>query len=68
MIKGTLSKNSNNEWVVIENSSNDYYTTHPQHKLWLMIHGNEGMKVRFTFDNEYQAILESCESDMYECI
>jgi hypothetical protein len=63
LLNGILSKH-NNEWIVIEDQKQ--HPTHPQHKLWLLIHGEEGMNVCFILDKDNHAILKACGPDTHE--
>ena len=65
LLKGTLSKH-NDKWVVIE--GNDYWYTHKDHNLWLLVHGNEGMEACFVIDENEYAILKACSPDTHEYI
>lgn len=65
MLHGTLLK-QNDKWVVVE--KDDYWLTHPDHNLWLLIFGVENTKVCFTIDYNEYAILKSCYPDTHEYI
>jgi hypothetical protein len=64
MKKGKLTK-SEQKWHVVcveENDWNTYYPVNDNHKLWLLIHGEENMEACFNLNEEKQALLVSCES------
>jgi hypothetical protein len=68
MLHGTLLQ-QDNKWYAVLPSEDDFpvemnaWETHPQHKLWLLIHGKENMKACFVLDKDNYAILKSCETD-----
>jgi hypothetical protein len=67
MLHGTLLQ-QDNKWYAILPSGEDFplkymWETHPQHKLWLLIHGKENINTCFVLDENNYAILKSCETD-----
>jgi hypothetical protein len=68
MLHGTLLQ-QDNKWYAVLPSGDDFpaeldiWETHPQHKLWLLIHGKENMKTCFVLDKDNYAVLKSCETD-----
>jgi hypothetical protein len=63
MLHGTLLQQDNKWYVTLSLNGNDMWETHPQHKLWLLIHGKENMKTCFVLDENNYAVLKSCEID-----
>ena len=65
LLTGTLLK-KNKYWIVIEGE--DHWYPHPDHNLWLLIHGNEYDNVCFTLDENEYAILKACGPDTHQYI
>jgi hypothetical protein len=63
MLHGTLLQQNNKWYAALSSNGNDIWETHPQHNLWLLIHGKENMKTCFILDENNYAVLKSCETD-----
>lgn len=68
LLKGYLSKNDTKWYVNIveEGDWHTQYLVHNNHKFWLQIWGEENMEACFILDENKQAILKSCGSDIRE--
>jgi hypothetical protein len=66
LLNGTLQKDKNNKWIVIEGDS--YWHPHNDHNLWLLIHGKENMDMCFVLDENNNAILKACYPDTREYV
>jgi hypothetical protein len=63
MLHGTLLQQNNKWYATLLSNDSEMWKTHPQHKLWLLIHGKENMKTCFVLDKDNYAVLKSCETD-----
>jgi hypothetical protein len=62
MLHGTLLQQED-KWIVVMPSLDDFvsylneFPVHPEHNLWVKIHGQDGMRVSFKIKDEYANLI-----------